>query len=101
MNKADKLRIELAHTACRTVGHAWYSIDAQYLPDWGTPMHFCCERCDTKRFDTIDEHGQLSTRSYRYPEGYATSGDFRLSRAEYRLQLIRLSTPRRRRLKAV
>jgi hypothetical protein len=58
-----------AFLTCRTVGHAWFQIPAEFA-SYGDPLWFSCERCDTQRRDEIGSGGQLIKRAYKYPDGY-------------------------------
>lgn len=84
-----------SYVACRTYGHAWDEIDADKQSRIGWYLWLRCQRCGTIRMDTVDRHGHLSERSYRYPDGYKSA--VKLSRDEYRLALRR----QQRKLKAV
>ena len=77
----------LAHDMCRTLGHSWYEADSSWVPRWGTPFEWRCDRCGTTRREVIDVHGQVSHRKYLYPEGYRSAE--KLTRAQYRVMMIR------------
>lgn len=56
---------------CRCVGHAWSPIAPDRQPPWGRLLVWQCVRCETKRDDIFDSRwGKLTTRTYRYAEGY-------------------------------
>ncbi len=79
---------------CRAYGHSWDEFDPAYgheerLPtprqtgsSWRLTLR--CTRCTTRRYDFLDDLGEVVSRSYIYPEGYKTA---RTLRAEWRLEL--------------
>lgn len=89
-----QLSKQAAHDRCRTFGHAWFETDADSTPSFGYYLWLQCERCDTIRMDTINIHGELGARSYRYPDGYKESE--KITRADYRLRVLNHRTPRGR-----
>jgi hypothetical protein len=77
---------QAAHDRCRTFGHAWFEVDADKRSSFGYYLWLRCERCDAVRMDTIDVHGELGARSYRYPEGYKESE--KIAKSDYRLRTL-------------
>lgn len=73
---------------CRAFGHSWRPIRASREANWGVLISLQCRSCKTKRDDTIDKLGAVSTRTYTHPPGYLLTGyDNRPSRAEWRLNV--------------
>jgi len=75
---------------CRTVGHAWFRIPAEFAT-YGDPLWFSCERCDTVRRDEIGSGGQLIKRAYKYPDGYQgywSDFDTTPTRSDFRQMLL-------------
>ena len=73
---------------CRTMGHAWFDVDSTWVPAFGTPLTFHCERCGSERRDIIDINGDLASRSYIKPHGYdLEKGSDRPTRSDFRLML--------------
>jgi hypothetical protein len=73
---------------CRTIGHCWYPVDAERRPAFGTLWVLRCERCQARRDDIVDVHGDLSSRAYDYAEGYrdAGLGETRADRRRYLIE---------------
>src|SRR5436190_980149 len=92
-------RVMSDYTRCRTYGHAWFEADSDWSSTTGTPLTLRCERCTAERREAIARTGELVTRRYVYPKGYAYARDATPSRDEFRLQLLalRLRETRRRR----
>ena len=86
------------YQVCKTIGHAWFEIDATHPPEFGYYMWLQCERCGTIRMDTIDIHFELGARSYRHPPGYRDAE--RLTKVELRRYLIGTRTGQGRLTKA-
>ena len=84
------------HDQCHTFGHAWFEVDGDYKPLFGTLFALKCERCGAIRNDIFDVHGELASRNYRYPEGYREG---KVTRAEYRVRLMN-ARPKRKQRKA-
>lgn len=80
-----------AYLLCRTVGHAWFPIPANYAT-YGDPMWFRCERCDCERRDEVGGGGKLLKRIYVYKEGYRgyfqNTFEEAPTRSDYRLMLL-------------
>lgn len=76
------------YTECRTVGHAWTSIEMEKSPSFGMAIDFFCTRCTTHRRDVISQHtGELLSRYYRHPEEYKFEG--KMTRQEWRKMYVR------------
>lgn len=74
---------------CKTIGHSWYSIEANKNPKGpGWYMMVRCERCGTERADIVSRYGALESRSYRYPEGFKRAKGEGLSKVEWRVQFL-------------
>jgi hypothetical protein len=77
---------------CRTWGHAWEDfvpgVGEKRPASWGKRFSLLCTRCGTERHDVFDSLGQLSTRSYDYPNGYQLALDERPEMTELRLSLV-------------
>jgi len=75
---------------CRTIGHSWKPINAERKPSWGTLLVIQCVNCHTKREDTINRFGEVSTRNYIHPDGYLIPGkrEDKPNRMQYRRVLI-------------
>ena len=89
-------QLQHTHNQCHTFGHAWFEVDGDYKPLFGYLFSLECERCSCRRNDIINEHGELGSRNYRYPEGYREG---KVSRAEYRVRLLK-TRPKRKQRKA-
>lgn len=87
---------QLVHDQCHTFGHAWFEVDGDYKPLFGTLFALKCERCGAIRNDIFDVHGELASRNYRYPDGYREG---KVTRAEYRVRLMN-ARPKRKQRKA-
>ena len=86
--------------ACRTLGHSWFSIEAEHNPKrpGGWYMKVRCERCGSERSDIVNRHGALVGRSYKPAPGYRRArGDGRVTRSEWRVQFLTALPTRRRR----
>jgi hypothetical protein len=95
MEQSTGLTMELNYVRCRTIGHAWYEIDADKPSPIGWYLWLKCERCDSIRMDTVDVFGKLTARSYRHPDGYRDAA--KMTRSQYRVVLHdRLKTLRDR-----
>lgn len=62
---------------CRSMSHSWDTFNP--ITDKRPPaghwlLALMCERCKTERFDTIDRHGRLVSRSYNYLDSYREAG---------------------------
>ena len=85
------------YVKCRALGHEWDTFQPiSRKAARGYLVSLRCARCGMERHDTIDSLGNLSTRSYVQPEGYAFAADELPSRpeliclsrcAEFRFQL--------------
>ena len=74
---------------CDTLRHAWDLVDSNWVPMFGTPVTLRCMRCGTERRDTIDNRGDVSSRRYVKPPGWAKyPKGTRPTHAEFRLMLI-------------
>jgi hypothetical protein len=71
--------------ACRTLGHAWETDEAQTKPDIGWYMKLRCTRCGTERSDTVNKFGELLGRNYKHLVGYKHA---KQSRSEWRAEFI-------------
>jgi len=87
------MNLQKEFNQCRTFGHAWYETEADVKPLFGYYMWFRCERCGTIRMDTVNNNGDLGSRSYRYPEGYKYAGN--ISRADFRVRVLSYRKPKR------
>lgn len=76
------------YVQCR-LNHLWEEVQSTKLPSWGFLQTFRCQRCKGLRYDTIDMLGNLSTRQYSMPDGYALPKGLR--RADFRLRLAQTS----------
>jgi hypothetical protein len=72
-------------------------------PGWGDTFHHRCERCGTTRATTIDSLGEISTRHYVWPDGYAEARREALlnGRGDLRLDHLRSFKARRREARRV
>lgn len=56
---------------CRTIGHAWYSHDAEKVGRYSYRLILRCERCGAYRQDPMETNGlRYGHRRYIYPDGY-------------------------------
>lgn len=84
--------------------HAWHEVDSPWFEGWSghndlTPFTIRCERCDTERRDTVDQHGELYSRRYVYPSGYAIhvrDGEERPVISDWRMEWLELQSKRRK-----
>lgn len=80
---------------CRHLGHSWDDIPVTQRPPWGVYIWYRCERCTTERHDIINQFtGDLMSRKYYYPEGYALKKDERPTIQELRQHQLKLSRKR-------
>ena len=90
---------------CRSWGHEWDTFTPLgRRASWGLLLSLRCVRCGTERHDTIDMNGDLSTREYKYPDGYQLvrpKDSERISAAELRLEVLRRLRKPSRRLRSV
>lgn len=62
--------------SCREINHPWVELDTDHVreyypkPSFGWLRVFLCPRCETERRDIIDTYGEVTSRSYNYPDGY-------------------------------
>lgn len=64
------------YSTCRAIGHAWFEVPTDWVPQLGVGFTLRCERCGAERRDTVHrDWGELVSRSYVYPEGYSYEGD--------------------------
>lgn len=76
---------------CRVLGHSWVHLGnagegAQRFSAYGFVSR--CSHCSTLRTKWIVGSGASAKVSYRYPKGYATHGDDRLTGVQWRRVLI-------------
>lgn len=78
------------HLKCRTLGHRW---DEAHIPYTGPStsrifrfrVSLRCDRCGMVRHDAINAWGDVASRYYDPPEGYAWTSDEALpTRADFR-----------------
>lgn len=70
------------YVKCRSWGHEWDTFNPlRRRAGWGTLLSLRCTRCGTERHDTIDAHGEVSAREYKYADGYQLTGTARGDRA--------------------
>jgi acetone carboxylase gamma subunit len=82
---------------CRTLGHAWIDYDSNWKSEFGHPLTLRCERCGMERRDTVAfVTGELVTRHYTRPEGYAFKDKSAPTRSEFRALLLQLRNRERR-----
>lgn len=91
------------YVLCRTIGHAWDEIPADRPDEWWLR----CVRCSTERHDAVSwNSGELTGRSYKYPDDYGHAFDELFpeatpTRADYRRMLFAEHLTKVRRLRAV
>jgi hypothetical protein len=95
-------RLRDEYVKCRSWGHEWDTFHPlRRRAAWGTLLSLRCVRCGTERHDTIDANGDISTREYKYADGYRLTGVARGDRAtgaEIRLEVLRrLRSPKKAR----
>lgn len=89
---ATAAKVDPAHAACRSLGHAWQHNATPVGPEESPPLGFYnavgfsseCSSCGTVRIKWIGRSGALGTMSYRYPEGYQHTGEQKMEREEWR-----------------
>jgi hypothetical protein len=75
--------------ACRVLGHAWQHLGPSGEIEFGSiGFVSTCSHCGTTRTKWIPRSGGTVKARYRYPKGYATHGDDRLSPVQWRRVLI-------------
>lgn len=74
---------------CRLLGHMWdeYNPGRAWKGMFHNVIHLRCERCGTERHDSFDTLGDLTQRSYGYPEGYGYNKDDKPTRQQLRLAM--------------
>jgi hypothetical protein len=87
---ARRLTLRLEYEKCRVWGHAWEDFIpmGKRQPGWGNRFSLRCVRCTTERHDVIDALGDLSQRTYEYPEDYKLAKDETPTRGQLRLELL-------------
>lgn len=89
MAAASRIALSIEYEKCRVWGHAWEDfIPERRSPGWGSRFSLRCVRCTTERHDVIDSLGDLSQRSYVYPDDYRLAKDETPTRASLRLDLL-------------
>ncbi len=74
---------------CKTFGHSWFEVDADRRPIFGYYLVLECERCATKRYDTINHWGVVAGRRYVYEDGYRDTQSGKYDRSRGRLFFLR------------
>lgn len=83
---------------CRDLGHSWRvrtltrqeireGVRGKHKALWGYLRVARCSRCRTVRTDRIDALGNVSTRSYSYPDNYQIE-EKGVSKGQFRLEII-------------
>jgi hypothetical protein len=78
----------LGYLRCNTLRHAWFDIDSDWKPTFGTPLTVRCERCGMERRDTINARGDVAARHYKKPPHWKYPKGTRPTAAEFRSMLI-------------
>ena len=77
------------YVKCRALNHAWFDIEDDWEPQFGTPLVVKCERCGSLRRDILNRYGEVEARYYIKPSGYdLTKDDFMPTRSDYRRMLL-------------
>lgn len=63
-----------AHLHCRELGHLWRPHSAGRYKDGGFERVLRCNRCRTRRQQTLTGAGMVQTNKYIYPDGYQAKG---------------------------
>jgi hypothetical protein len=86
LRRARKMPTEFV--LCHAWGHAWEEdLFPSNLrpPQWGYRESVRCGRCTSERHFTIDSMGRVSSRYYRYVDGYQVG--VRTNRSEWRQEM--------------
>lgn len=87
--RAAKLAHEMAleFVLCHAWGHVWEAdaFPTVRPPQWGYRESCLCGRCSSERHFIIDSMGRVSSRYYKYADGYSTG--VRTNRSEWRREL--------------
>lgn len=87
-------KLDDEYLTCREQGHAWSEVFPEY---WGPEIRrapfgwlrvYECLRCEALRRVIIDTHGEVASRSYKYPEGFKVK-DYTPSKAPLRKEAAR------------
>jgi len=77
---------------CHGGQHIWFDINAERPSSVGWAWWKRCDCCDSIRKDIFDIHGNLSSRQYVYSRGYKQSKEMKMTKAEYRLRILKRGT---------
>lgn len=83
------------HLECKSWGHSWrHHTDFHLIRNTAQEIiqftrQTVCTNCKTERHDIFDRRMYLVSRSYHYPDGYQTTGDYVLGVATSRSEFVR------------
>lgn len=77
------------HLHCRTFGHTWRVASGSVNGAAFYRFVLVCDVCKTERYDIVNRRTGSATRRYEYPDGYRSAPGEGLTRAVYRIEMIR------------